>query len=89
MHDNIRLERVSSLTNTQVANTHTGTHTCTHVRIHTNTRTKTHMQTHRHAHIHTHTHVLQSWWKTRRAIWWTLAPGRPEEEKKLLFDRCV
>jgi hypothetical protein len=33
--------------------------------------------------------LYESWWKTRRSIIWTIAPDRREEEKKILFDRCV
>jgi hypothetical protein len=33
--------------------------------------------------------LYESWWKTRRSIIWTIAPDRRQEEKKVLFDRCV
>eukprot|EP00897_Mesotaenium_endlicherianum_P002958 jgi/Mesen1/2690/ME000167S01839 len=31
--------------------------------------------------------VSESWFKTRRVRTWTIAPGRPEQEPKILFDR--
>lgn len=31
--------------------------------------------------------VFESWYKNRRSVWWTMAPDRREEGKKVLFDR--
>jgi hypothetical protein len=31
--------------------------------------------------------LYESWWKTRRSVVYTLAPGRREEGKAVLFDR--
>jgi len=31
--------------------------------------------------------LYESWWKTRRSVTWMIAPDRPEDGKKVLFDR--
>ena len=31
--------------------------------------------------------LYESWWDTRRSVVYTFAPSRPQEEKKVLFDR--
>jgi hypothetical protein len=31
--------------------------------------------------------LYESWWKTRRSVIWTFAPGSPEQGKQVLFDR--
>ena len=31
--------------------------------------------------------LYESWWKTRRSKVWSLRPGNPSEEKRILFDR--
>lgn len=31
--------------------------------------------------------LYESWWKTRRSVIWTLSPDRPQDGKKVLFDR--
>eukprot|EP00879_Flechtneria_rotunda_P026301 GHRR01028036.1.p1 GENE.GHRR01028036.1~~GHRR01028036.1.p1 ORF type:complete len:835 (+),score=219.07 GHRR01028036.1:164-2668(+) len=31
--------------------------------------------------------LYESWWKTRRSIVYTFAPGKPQQEKQVLFDR--
>lgn len=30
---------------------------------------------------------LQSWYKTRRSVWWLISPGDTSKPKKVLFDR--
>lgn len=31
--------------------------------------------------------LYESWWDSRRSVIYTFAPARPEEGKKVLFDR--
>lgn len=33
--------------------------------------------------------LYESWWDTRRSVVYTFPPSRPEEEKKVLFDRST
>jgi hypothetical protein len=33
--------------------------------------------------------LYESWWKTRRSVVYTLAPGKREQGKTVLFDRCA
>lgn len=32
---------------------------------------------------------MQSWWKSRRSVWWLMSPGQPEKGMQVLFDRWV
>ncbi|GFR47310.1 hypothetical protein Agub_g8997, partial [Astrephomene gubernaculifera] len=31
--------------------------------------------------------LFESWYKSRRSVWWGFAPDRPEEPKRVIFDR--
>lgn len=31
--------------------------------------------------------LFESWYKSRRSVWWRFAPDRPEQPKEVVFDR--
>ncbi len=33
--------------------------------------------------------LFESWYKSRRSVWWRFAPDRPQEPKQVVFDRWV